>query len=163
MCVSSIIIVSAPTKPLLNSIRKRAATRNSTRKFSLQSVSAPNFETIYSLLQCTPNLSEMDCNTCLQQVQDYIPLCCNGKQGGIFVATSCVIRYETYLFYNPSAETTSPPPELPTSTPGMHWCCFMTPFFFFFLLVFHNVDLIIFLVNLINLFVCSFSVELFLI
>ena len=36
-------------------------------------------------------------------------------------------------------------------------------FFFFFELGFHNidVDLIIFLVNLIYLFVCSFSVELF--
>ena len=119
-------------RPLLDSLRKRAAGGNSTSKFALQSVPAPHLQTIYSLLQCTPDLSELECNTCLQDVQDDTVAPFYEKQGGIFVAPSCVLRYETYLFYNPSAETTSPPPELPTSTPGMHWCCFMTPFFFFF-------------------------------
>nr|POE85272.1 cysteine-rich receptor-like protein kinase 26 [Quercus suber] len=116
--------------PLLDSLRKRAAKGNSTRKFALQSVPAPNFQTIYSLLQCTPDLSELDCNTCLQVLQGYTSSCCNGKQGGIFRTPSCVLRYETYSFYDPSAESpppppplppptaASPPPELPTSTPG---------------------------------------------
>ena len=131
-------------RPLLESLRKRAAKGNSTHKFALQSVPAPNFQTIYSLLQCTPDLTELECNTCLQDVQDYSSSCCNGKQGGIFQTPSCVLRYETYGFYDPSAESppppppppsppltaASPPPELPTSTPGKHCCCFMTLFFF---------------------------------
>ena len=108
-------------RPLLDSLRKRAAKGNSTRKFALQSVPVPDWQTIYSLLQCTPDLSELECNTCLQDLQDYTASLFNGRQGGIFLAPSCVLRYETYSFYNPSAETTSsPPPESPASTPGMH-------------------------------------------
>nr|XP_023892514.1 putative receptor-like protein kinase At4g00960 isoform X3 [Quercus suber] len=108
--------------PFLDSLRKLAAKGNSTRKFALQSVSAPNRLTIYSFMQCTPDLSELDCNTCLKDVQDESASCCNGKQGGIFSTPSCVLRYETYRFSDPSAETPpppppSPPPELPTSTP----------------------------------------------
>ncbi|KAK7816836.1 cysteine-rich receptor-like protein kinase 29 [Quercus suber] len=58
-----------------------------------------------------------------KDVQDESASCCNGKQGGIFSTPSCVLRYETYRFSDPSAETPpppppSPPPELPTSTPG---------------------------------------------
>ena len=133
-------------RPLSESLRKRAAKGKSTRKFALQSVPAPNLQTIYALLQCTPDLSELDCNTCLKDVQDYASTCYNGKQGEIFLAPSCVLRYETYRFFYPSAESptppppsppltaASPPPKLPTSTPGMHWCCFMTLFFFFFFL-----------------------------
>ena len=104
--------------PLLDSLRRLAAKGNSTRKFALQTVSAPNRQTIYSFMQCTPDLNEQDCNTCLQDAQDRSASCCNGKQGGTFLAPSCVLRYDPYRFYDLSAET-PPPPELPTSTPGI--------------------------------------------
>ncbi|KAM3701611.1 hypothetical protein ACB098_05G185700 [Castanea mollissima] len=117
-------------RPLLNSLRNRTASGNSTHKFALQSAPVPNFETIYALLECTPDLSRLDCNNCLSQVQVFIPRCCNGKQGGRFVTPSCDIRYEIYSFYDPAAEpppsplpppplvpsAASPPPELPTTT-----------------------------------------------
>ena len=105
-------------RPFLDSLRELAAKGNSTRKFALQSVPAPNMQTIYSFMQCTPDLSEQDCNTCLKDVQDRSASCCNGKQGGTFLAPSCVLRYDPYRFYDLSAET-PPPPELPTSTPGI--------------------------------------------
>ncbi|KAM3701602.1 hypothetical protein ACJW31_05G186600 [Castanea mollissima] len=119
-------------RPLLNSLRNRTASGNSTHKFALQSAPVPNFETIYALLECTPDLSRLDCNNCLSQVQVFIPRCCNGKQGGRFVTPSCDIRYEIYSFYDPAAEpppsplpppplvpsAASPPPELPTTTQG---------------------------------------------
>ncbi|KAF3951411.1 hypothetical protein CMV_022931 [Castanea mollissima] len=122
--------------PLLNSLRNRTASGNSTHKFALQSAPAPNFQTIYALLECTPDLSKLECNSCLEQVQSYIPQCCNGKQGGKFVTPSCDIRFEVYSFYDPSVEpppsppppppslppqvpsAASPPPESPTTTPG---------------------------------------------
>ena len=107
-------------RPLLDSLRNRTASGNSTHKFALRSVPVPNFETIYALLECTPDLSRLDCNNCLSQVQVLIPQCCNGKQGGRFVTPSCDIRYETYSFYDPATEPPqSPPPELPTTTPGI--------------------------------------------
>ena len=118
--------------PLLNRLRNRTASGNSTHKFAAQSASAPNFQTIYALLECIPDLSKLDCNSCLEQVQSYIPQCCNGKQGGKFVSPSCDIRFEVYSFYDPSVEpppssspppqvpsAASPPPELPTTTAGI--------------------------------------------
>ncbi|KAL0012487.1 hypothetical protein SO802_007595 [Lithocarpus litseifolius] len=113
--------------PLLNSLKNRTASGNSTYKFAAQSASAPNFQTIYALLECTPDLSKLECNSCLEQVQSYIPQCCNGKQGGKFVSPSCDIRFEVYSFYDPSVEpppsplppSPSPPlPESPTTTPA---------------------------------------------
>ena len=50
----------------LDSLRNRAASGNSTHKFALKSVTAPKFQTIYSLVKCTPDLSELDCSSCLQ-------------------------------------------------------------------------------------------------
>ncbi|KAM3749434.1 hypothetical protein ACB098_05G185100 [Castanea mollissima] len=122
-------------RPLLDSLRNRAASGNSTHKFALKSVAAPKFQTIYSLVECTPDLSELDCSSCLQQLQDFIPQYCDGKQGAKFVTPSCDLRYEIYPFYASSAEpppspppssppppplvpSASPPPDLPTSTPG---------------------------------------------
>ncbi|KAM3749456.1 hypothetical protein ACB098_05G186100 [Castanea mollissima] len=104
--------------PLLNSLRNRTASGNSTRKFALQSALAPNFQTIYALLECTPDLSKLECSSCLQQVQSFIPQCCNGKQGGKFVTPSCDIRFEVYSFYDPSVEPPpSPPPPSPSPLP----------------------------------------------
>ncbi|KAK7840150.1 cysteine-rich receptor-like protein kinase 27 [Quercus suber] len=105
--------------PLLNSLRNRTASGNSTHKFALRSspAPAPNSQIIYALLECTPDLSEPDCNSCLLRVQSYIPECCNGKQGGKFVSSSSDMRYEVYSFYDPSVE---PPPESPSTTPGTH-------------------------------------------
>ncbi|KAK7829119.1 cysteine-rich receptor-like protein kinase 29 [Quercus suber] len=122
--------------PLLNSVRNRTASGNSTYKFAVKSASAPNYQTLYALLECTPDLSKLECNSCLEQVQSYIPQCCKGKQGGKFVTPSCDIRFEVYSFYDPSVEpppsppppspsppplvpsAASPPPESPTTTPG---------------------------------------------
>ncbi|KAG6642517.1 hypothetical protein CIPAW_09G145900 [Carya illinoinensis] len=52
-------------RPLLDRLRNSAALGNSTRKFALKSEAAPDFQTIYSLLQCTPDLNSLDCNNCL--------------------------------------------------------------------------------------------------
>lgn len=100
---------------LLNSLRNRTATGNSTYKFALQSVPAPEYQTIYALSECTPNLREWECNSCLQQVQSYTTQCCNGKQGVKFITPSCDIRYKIYPFYEASAE---PPPSPPP--PSLH-------------------------------------------
>ena len=107
-------------RPLLDSLRKRASLGNSSQKFAVQSVPAPDFQTIHALVECTPDLSKVDCTNCLEQVQGYIPKCCDGKQGGKYVTPSCYIRYEIYGFYDPSAEAPLPPPPvLPPTTRGM--------------------------------------------
>jgi len=44
----------------------------------------------------------------------YIPQCCNGKQGGRYIAPSCDLRYEVYSFYDLAA---GPPPPSPLPSP----------------------------------------------
>ena len=106
-------------RTLFDSLRSRASTGGSLRKFAAGNATAPNFQTLYALMQCTPDLSEQDCSDCLGGVMGGIPNCCNGKQGGRVVGPSCNLRYEVYLFYDPTADPTppspSPPPSLPVS------------------------------------------------
>ena len=87
---------------------------------------------MYSLAECNPDLSELDCNSCLQRVQNIKPQCCDGRQGAKFVTPSGDLRYELYPFYDSSAEppplsppppSESPPLDLPTTTPGMALTC----------------------------------------
>ncbi|KAG2688146.1 hypothetical protein I3760_09G080900 [Carya illinoinensis] len=96
--------------PLLDRLRKSAALGNSTRKFALGSEATSDFQTIYALLECTPDLNSLYCTSCLEQLVGYTSYCCNGlKVGGKFVTPSCDLRYEIYSFYDPAAE--SPPPS----------------------------------------------------
>ncbi|XP_059436953.1 cysteine-rich receptor-like protein kinase 25 [Corylus avellana] len=94
-------------KPLLDGLRIRAASGSSTRKFAVGSAAAPDFETIHALLMCTPDLDELECSNCLRKAAEYIPQCCDGKQGGRYIAPRCDLRYEVYSFFDPAAETTS--------------------------------------------------------
>ncbi|GLT65399.1 hypothetical protein SLA2020_378350 [Shorea laevis] len=59
-------------RPLLDKLRNRAASGNSTRKFAAESAAAPDFQTIYALVECTPDLDQLDCNNCLGTVAGYI-------------------------------------------------------------------------------------------
>ncbi len=103
-------------RPLLKRLRNSAASGNSTRKFALGSNLALNFLTINALVECTPDLDQTDCNNCLLAAEEFIPQCCNGKQGGRYVTPSCDLRYEIYSFYDPTAEAPPQPPVLPVSS-----------------------------------------------
>ncbi|KAJ7967627.1 Cysteine-rich receptor-kinase-like protein [Quillaja saponaria] len=77
------------------------------------------FSSIYGLVQCTPDISTRDCRTCLTRSLSDIPKCCNGKRGGRVLKPSCIIRYETFPFYNTTALLPPPPaPTLPPPPPG---------------------------------------------
>ncbi|CAH8275626.1 unnamed protein product [Arabidopsis lyrata] len=95
-------------------------TANSSRKFyTLETVLTP-VQTLYGLLQCTPDLTRQDCLSCLQSSINSIHLY---AVGGRFVYPSCNARYELYSFYNGTAIGTplgplpSPPP-LPSPAPA---------------------------------------------
>ncbi|XP_050285635.1 cysteine-rich receptor-like protein kinase 25 [Quercus robur] len=81
------------------------------KKFGVNQVKISEFQTLYSLVQCTPDLSNTDCNSCLQAAINRLPICCGGKQGGRVLFPSCHVRYELYRFYN--LVDTVPTPELP--------------------------------------------------
>ncbi|KAK6932401.1 Gnk2-homologous domain [Dillenia turbinata] len=110
---------------LLNNLKNQAASGGALRKYATGNVSFGNFQTIYGLVQCTPDLMETECINCVDNARENIPTCCDGKEGGRVVYPSCNIRYEIYQFYNsdpyssPAAPPSpSPPPTNTTGTEG---------------------------------------------
>ncbi|MBA0868926.1 hypothetical protein Goshw_020599 [Gossypium schwendimanii] len=95
----------------MNEIATRAAKGDQLgKKYATQEVNFTAFQTLYTLAQCTPDLSVSDCQTCLTTAITYLPNCCLGKQGGRVVFASCNVRYELYPFYRFTAQQLPPPP-----------------------------------------------------
>ena len=115
---------------LLFELIQRAASGGSLRKFATGNVDA-NFQPIYALVQCTPDLSQQDCTTCLETSFQQIPQCCAGKRGGRVITTSCILHFEMEPFYNvsagapPSSPSPPPPSNETTNSTGK------TPIFYF--------------------------------
>ncbi|GAU14931.1 hypothetical protein TSUD_47240 [Trifolium subterraneum] len=86
---------------LMKKLKEKAASSNDSRvKYATDNESdvSLNFQTIYGLVQCTPDLSFQDCLDCLNGAIAYLPI---SKFGGRVVEPSCNVRYESYPFYNP--------------------------------------------------------------
>uniref|UniRef100_A0A0E0MXK8 Protein kinase domain-containing protein n=1 Tax=Oryza rufipogon TaxID=4529 RepID=A0A0E0MXK8_ORYRU len=58
------------------------------------------FPTIYSLTQCTPDLSSESCFKCLQGTIQESLKWFDGRRGGRIIGVHCLIRFETSIFYN---------------------------------------------------------------
>jgi len=108
-------------KTLLESLKSQAAAGGPNLKFAAGKAAAPNTQTLYALVQCTPDLSEQECNDCLLGAFQSIPLCCDGKEGRRVMRPSCNIRFEVYpLFYKP---TTARSPDIATDTKKIKGTC----------------------------------------
>ncbi|CAF2042383.1 unnamed protein product [Brassica napus] len=108
---------------LLIDVSVKAA--SSSIKFATEKANFMVFQTIYSLVQCTPDLNNLDCESCLRQTINWLPLCCDRRSGGRVIASSCSFRYELYPFYNetitaaaPLPSVSAPPPQLSSQPPG---------------------------------------------
>ncbi|CAI8606392.1 unnamed protein product [Vicia faba] len=113
---SDVVLSNEVVTSLLNDLTSRAVKGDSRIKYAAGSLPGPTPEVIYGLVQCTPDLSQTECNSCLSENLQQIPSCCNGKIGGRVVRPSCNMRFETsFLFYQPRA---SPPRSSPANTTG---------------------------------------------
>ncbi|CAH8315541.1 unnamed protein product [Eruca vesicaria subsp. sativa] len=82
----------------------------------LTSTSSVDTMMIYTVMQCTSDISNADCNTCLRNsVGDY-QNCCRGKQGGLVTRPNCIFRWEFYPFYGAFRNTPSPAKKEDSST-----------------------------------------------
>lgn len=99
---------------LLARLWDKAAEGDSRYKFAMDQIAAPNFQTIYALVQCTPDLSANECRDCLYNASGLIPRCCEERQGGRVIFPSCNFRYEVDRFYEPVTNTPPPPPASPS-------------------------------------------------
>ncbi|XP_013599965.1 cysteine-rich receptor-like protein kinase 11 [Brassica napus] len=73
-------------------------------------------QNIYALMQCTPDLSSGDCDTCLRQSARAYQSCCGQKQGGVVTRPSCFFRWDLYAFskaFDNITVASLPPPRLP--------------------------------------------------
>ncbi|CAI9760050.1 unnamed protein product [Fraxinus pennsylvanica] len=84
----------------MNEAALQAAIKFSGKKFATKDAVVTAFMKLYTLVQCTPDLSSEDCYTCLENATSNLPSCCEYAQGVTIISPSCNIRYEIYPFYN---------------------------------------------------------------
>ncbi|GKV25978.1 hypothetical protein SLEP1_g35348 [Rubroshorea leprosula] len=101
---------------LLDSSKTRAASSGSRPKFATGTSAVLPFDTIYALAQCTPDLSQLQCTSCLDDSITHIPICCNGKRGGRVVGRSCNLRFEIHLGMATSLHRGGDPLPIPIFT-----------------------------------------------
>ncbi|XP_042478345.1 cysteine-rich receptor-like protein kinase 25 [Macadamia integrifolia] len=95
-----------------NMKKATTAAASDSKRFATQEATFTQFQNLYCLAQCSPDLSGNDCNSCLVGAIADLPNCSSGKQGGRVLNPSCNIRYELYLFYQVTALASSPSPAL---------------------------------------------------
>ncbi|KAL4366613.1 hypothetical protein GQ457_05G030220 [Hibiscus cannabinus] len=108
-------LLSSVMKSLMNRV---AYDDQSGKRFATGEANFTRLQTLYSLVQCTPDLTDALCFRCLQSAIASIPMCCDGKQGGRVLLPSCNIRYDMSPFYrlNGTAAVVLPSPSPPNST-----------------------------------------------
>ena len=111
-------------RPLMNQLRADAAAGGPLLKFATGNTTGPEFETIYGLVQCSPDLIEQECSSCLEGAIGQFWNTYSGKIGGRTLLPKCNFRYEISRFYNgstlvipPPPSSSPPPPTLPASPP----------------------------------------------
>ncbi|KAM3701536.1 hypothetical protein ACJW31_05G181000 [Castanea mollissima] len=92
---------------LFYDLRVRASAGGIFRKVAVGNATYLN-HTIYGLMQCSPDLSEIDCSNCLVEAQSYNKICCNGSLGVRALAPTCNLRIESNQFYGSTLVETLP-------------------------------------------------------
>ncbi|KAL5841913.1 hypothetical protein ACOSQ3_012516 [Xanthoceras sorbifolium] len=103
---------------LMDSTAKEASMGSSRLKFATQEENLTRFQTIYALMQCTPDLSQNDCYFCLRRYVAEYQNCCFGKQGGGVKSPNCMLRWDLYPFYKDISVAPLPSPLAPTNDSG---------------------------------------------
>ena len=104
---------------LLDRLRIATVSGDSSRKVAAANATVQSSnDTVYALLQCTPDLSGQSCDQCLSQGFSRIANVCDGKKGARYMAPSCSVRYENYTFFGAMlGQGSEPAPQPPGSSP----------------------------------------------
>ncbi|KAK3039731.1 hypothetical protein RJ639_027072 [Escallonia herrerae] len=103
------IYVSEPHRGVCGSMRLLYSTTRALRRF---------------MGECTPDISKLDCGKCLDVAMNSITIHASGQLGASMVRYSCVLRFDTYKFFQPTADAPPPPcstpaPPVPQSPPPL--------------------------------------------
>ncbi|KAK3431862.1 hypothetical protein EUGRSUZ_E03719 [Eucalyptus grandis] len=91
---------------LMKNISNEAAYVNTTQMFAVGKINKSVSQTIYGLVQCTRDMSDKDCYSCLESALADLRACCYTREGGTVVSRTCNVRYELYRFFNGSTTST---------------------------------------------------------
>ncbi|CAL5412041.1 unnamed protein product [Camellia sinensis] len=104
-------------RALLENLRNQAASSRGFRKFAAGNTTGPDFQPLFGLVQCTPDITEKECTNCLLDAAGEIPSCCIGKKGARVVRPSCNLQYDIFKFFNTIPAYSPPPPPSSPLTP----------------------------------------------
>ncbi|PWA47123.1 cysteine-rich RLK (RECEPTOR-like protein kinase) 26 [Artemisia annua] len=104
--------------PLLNNLTREASTGGSLLKFATGNTLGPGLANIYALVQCTPDLTQQQCNECLGDIISRFSYLYSGLIGGRTLVPMCNFRYEVRPFYNENTLASPPPPNLQGLSPS---------------------------------------------
>ncbi|KAH7837551.1 hypothetical protein Vadar_015086 [Vaccinium darrowii] len=93
---------------VMDDIAARASSDHLGKKFATGDSKYSPLQPVYGLAQCTPDLSDAGCNTCLRNCISSFDAT---KQGASVLFPSCTVRYEMYPFYDASVGAAPPPPS----------------------------------------------------
>ncbi|KAF3555657.1 hypothetical protein F2Q69_00015710 [Brassica cretica] len=98
---------------MMNNAAAEAAA--SSKKFGARETNYAAFQSVYGLVQCTPDLTTRDCSRCLETSINQLP---TTNTGARILFPSCNSRYKSYPFFNKSAASTFSLPLPPPVSPG---------------------------------------------
>ncbi|KAL3740621.1 hypothetical protein ACJRO7_021829 [Eucalyptus globulus] len=124
----NVVNISSPSsfaqllKDTTDELVERAASDGSGKRFAVKDADISSSKRLYTLAQCTPDLTSAECKACLQGAIKNLPI---DKEGGRVLAPSCN-RFELYQFYNETvfhgapalAPTLAPPPAAVVAAPS---------------------------------------------
>jgi hypothetical protein len=99
-------LLMATTKGLVSQVANMGI---GAKKFATKEAKFTGSQILYTLEECTPDISSSDCNKCIQKGITLMQQCCSGIQGARVFFPSCRIRYEVYQFYQMPAILPPPP------------------------------------------------------
>ncbi|TKY58577.1 Cysteine-rich receptor protein kinase 25 [Spatholobus suberectus] len=117
------IICSIPgqdffTFTLSNTLASLAeATGDTTERYGTKSLKLNDLQTLYTLGQCTQDLSSDDCKGCLGDINGKIPWSSLGSVGGRVLYPSCNLRFELFQFYRGDDKAQPPRQGNPLGNP----------------------------------------------
>ncbi|XP_074267412.1 cysteine-rich receptor-like protein kinase 6 [Silene latifolia] len=99
----------------LNGVIKNASSTSS--RYAFGETDSTFFERLYSFAQCTPDIDNLGCNSCLTSALSLLNSCCNASSGVMIFYPSCQLRYGTSPFLEDIPQPSLSPP-LPPSPPA---------------------------------------------
>lgn len=121
-------VVGAAVRDLLTQTAQEAASNGTRFATAVMVPSSSVSKTLYSLAQCTPDLTAGDCLACLQWVVGMVNATTSVRNGGRILVLRCNVRFETFMFYQgppmkrvtpSSGAPASPIPAAPTANKSM--------------------------------------------